>query len=66
LVRRLESWCVTVRSACCLASPMIGERGCCAKRTILDVNRAIGIRDLADTITVRHITGGISRVKFKT
>lgn len=26
----------------------------------------MGIRDLVDTVTVRHVTGGTSRVKFKT
>lgn len=40
--------------------------GTIPKHLIVDVMRATGVRDLADTITVRHVTGGVSRVTFKT
>jgi phage terminase large subunit-like protein len=40
--------------------------GMIPKRCLIDVQRTTGVRDLADTVTVRHVTGGVSRVKFKT
>lgn len=40
--------------------------GTLPKHLILDVSKATGVRDLADTVTVRHVTGGISRLSFKT
>lgn len=40
--------------------------GTLPKHLILDVTKATGVRELADTITVRHVTGGVSRVSFKT
>jgi phage terminase large subunit-like protein len=40
--------------------------GMIPKRCIVDVQRASGVRDLADTVTVKHVSGGTSRVKFKT
>ena len=35
------------------------------KSAIVDITRANGVRDLADTVTVRHVSGGNSRIKFK-
>lgn len=40
--------------------------GAIPKAAIIDVTRAAGVRDMADTVTVKHVTNGISRVKFKT
>ena len=40
--------------------------GMIPKRCISDVSRATGVRDLVDTVTVKHVNGGTSRVKFKT
>ncbi len=40
--------------------------GMIPKASIVDINRAQGIRDMVDTVTVRHINGGTSRIKFKT
>lgn len=36
------------------------------KDRIIDIARATGVRDLVDTVTVRHKSGQISRIKFKT
>lgn len=40
--------------------------GSIPKRCIVDCTRANGVRDLMDTVTVRHVNGGTSRIKFKT
>lgn len=40
--------------------------GMIPKSKIVDIARATGIRDLVDTVTVRHTSGGVSRIKFKT
>lgn len=40
--------------------------GSIPKSSILDISRATGVRDLIDTVTIRHISGGNSRIKFKT
>lgn len=39
--------------------------GMIPNRTIEDITRAQGVRDGVDTIVVRHINGGLSRIKFK-
>lgn len=39
--------------------------GMIPKAQIVDVSRANGIRDLVDSVTVKHVRGGNSRVKFK-
>ncbi len=36
------------------------------KDSIVDISRAMGVRDLIDTVTIRHASGEISRFKFKT
>ena len=36
------------------------------KTSILETTRAMGVRDLVDTVTVKHVSGGASRIKFKT
>ena len=36
------------------------------KSRIIDVSRAMGVRDMIDTVTVRHRSGQTSRIKFKT
>ena len=45
----------------------VGEwgTGWIPRRCIVDISRASGIRDLADTVTVKHVSGEISRIKFK-
>lgn len=40
--------------------------GTVPKHLIEDWKLATGVRDLIDTVTVRHVTGGKSRIKFKT
>lgn len=39
--------------------------GTIRKDRISDITRSTGIRDSVDTITVSHINGGLSRIKFK-
>lgn len=45
----------------------VGEwgTGWLPKRCILDISRAPGVRDLADTVTIKHVSGETSRIKFK-
>lgn len=35
------------------------------KDRIIDVSRAMGVRDLIDAVTIKHVDGGQSRIKFK-
>lgn len=49
-----------------LGPPNEWGTGMLRKSAIVDVTRATGVRDLADTVTVRHVQGGTSRIKFKT
>lgn len=35
------------------------------KANIVDISRATGVRDLIDTVTVKHVSGTTSRIKFK-
>lgn len=49
-----------------LGQPDDWGTGMIPKSAIVDITRATGVRDLADTVTVRHVSGGTSRVKFKT
>lgn len=39
--------------------------GMIRKSRIEDITRSQGIRDGVDTVTVRHVNGGLSRIKFK-
>ena len=49
-----------------LGSPESWGTGWLPKRSIVDIRRAQGTRDLVDTVVVRHVSGGTSRIKFKT
>lgn len=49
-----------------LGQPGDWGTGMLPKASIVDITRATGVRDMADTVTVRHNTGGVSRIKFKT
>jgi phage terminase large subunit-like protein len=49
-----------------LGQPGDWGTGMLPKSSIVDVTRATGVRDLADTVTVQHTNGGTSRIKFKT
>jgi phage terminase large subunit-like protein len=40
--------------------------GSIPKHAILDISRAQGVRDMVDTVTIRHQSGMTSRIKFKT
>jgi len=40
--------------------------GMIPKARIIDISRAQGIKDAVDTVSVAHINGGQSRIKFKT
>jgi hypothetical protein len=40
--------------------------GMLPKRCIADATRANGTRDLIDSVRVKHVSGGSSRIKFKT
>jgi phage terminase large subunit-like protein len=46
----------------------VGEwgSGWLPKASIVDIVRSRGIPDLADTVIVKHVSGGQSRIKFKT
>ena len=39
--------------------------GMIPKRLIEDITRAQGIRDGVDTVVIKHVNGGLSRIKFK-
>ncbi len=49
-----------------LGQPGEWGTGWIPKASIVDVSRAQGIKDMVDSVTVRHINGGTSRIKFKT
>lgn len=50
-----------------LGRPEEWGTGMIPRASIIDVGRATGVKDLVDTVTVRHApTGAVSRVKFKT
>jgi phage terminase large subunit-like protein len=46
-------------------TPELWGTGSLPASSIIDVKRAKGVTDAADLITVRHRTGGISTIKFK-
>ena len=49
-----------------LGQPGEWGTGWIPKASIVEVSRAQGIKDMVDSVTVRHISGGTSRIKFKT
>lgn len=47
-------------------SPEQWGTGSLPASNIIDVKRAKGVSDAADIVTVKHVTGGVSTLKFKT
>ena len=48
-----------------MGRPGTWGEGMLPKASIVDIGRANGVKDLIDTVTVRHVTGALSRIKFK-